>query len=166
MEKTKSEKILDELCQNIGGEWLLIGGTLIQLQYDGERSTEDIDLVHISHAEKSKEFLQNELFRFVQRCWGIGPEHINLSAEFFVHELAGWQAELVPLKDGPKGRIFQPSLTLLIALKARRGSELDLQDIQTAIKKQGLRALDETKLERWVPETKLKQLKKLLGLSC
>lgn len=154
MEKAKTEQILEKLCHEIGGDWLLVGGTLVQIYYDGARSTEDIDLVQISHPSKSREVAQNELFRFTQDSWGMGPEYVNLSVEYFVRDLSGWESEVRLLRSGSQGRIFRPSLTLFCALKARRGSELDLQDIQSAIRKEGLRELDREKLKSWVPESK------------
>lgn len=162
MEKAKTEQILEKLCQEIGGDWLLVGGTLVQLYYDGARSTEDIDLVQISHPSKSREVAQNELFQFTQKSWGMGPEYVNLSVEFFVRDLPGWESEVRLLKTGSQGRIFRPSLTLFCALKARRGSELDLQDIQVAIQKEGLRELNREKLKGWVPESKLSGIESLL----
>ena len=47
MEHQTIEKLLALLCQEIGGDWLLAGGSLIQLEVNDARATEDIDLVNI-----------------------------------------------------------------------------------------------------------------------
>lgn len=159
MEKAKARLVLDELCQSIGGDWLLIGGTLVQLWYNGARSTEDIDLLHIAHSSKSKELAQNDLFRFSMSRLGIGPEEINLSCEFFVKELAGWEEEIILFQMGAAGRIFRPSLTLFCALKARRGSELDWEDVSTALKKEEFSLLKWERLLAWLSPDQLARLK-------
>jgi hypothetical protein len=51
MEISKIRKILDELCQTIGGDWLLVGGALLQLEINGNRATEDIDVALASRCE-------------------------------------------------------------------------------------------------------------------
>ena len=162
MEKAKADRIFEEICQNIGGDWLLIGGTLVQFAYDGERATEDIDLVQIRHAEKSKEAAQNELFKFTLAQWGFGPEFVNTAAEFFVNQFDGWQSEIKVMKEGPKGRIFRPSITLFCATKLRRGSDLDLDDIRTALRKKDSPKLDFQLLARWLPTNKLETLRKMI----
>lgn len=163
MEKAKADEILEKLCQEIGGDWLLLGGTLVQLYYDGARSTEDIDLVQMAHPSKSKEVAQDELFRFTMSRWGMGPEYVNLAVEFFVRDLSGWEAEIQVYRHGPKGRVFRPSLTLFCALKVRRGSELDLRDLKTAIDKEGADQVDWAKLQKWLPQEKLKAVRALVS---
>ena len=163
MEKAKTDRILEELCQNIGGDWLLLGGTLVQLIYDGERATEDIDLVHISHPTASRESVQNSLFQFTHKEWGIGSEFVNLSVEFFLNELSGWQTEVLPYRRGPRGQVLRPSLTLFCALKLRRGTELDLADIRSAVAKEGVQAFNWDKLHIWLTALQRQTLKNLLG---
>ena len=160
----KTEEILNRLCQEIGGEWLLVGGTLVQLHYDGERATEDIDLVHMSHPTKSRETTQNELFQFTLKKWGLGPEVVNLSAEFFVNQMQGWQREIVPLKKGPSGTVFRPTLTLFCALKMQRASELDLRDIRAALRKSAGESLNFELLSKWLSAEKVHTLRSFAQL--
>lgn len=49
MEAAKVEALIEDICQNVGGEWLLLGGSLVQLEYDGGRATADIDLLSLGH---------------------------------------------------------------------------------------------------------------------
>jgi hypothetical protein len=136
MENEKIEAILDEICQKIGGEWLLVGGCLVQLEYDGARATEDIDLIHIFDPAKTSVKAQDELFKAASQL-GLDPESVNSAAGFFVSELPGWEDELEEWRHGPAGRVLKPSLTLFVALKLARGSEIDLQDISSAVRKEG-----------------------------
>lgn len=162
MDKSKVDKILRELSQNIGGDWVLLGGTLVQLQYNGERATEDIDLAFIKHPSLSKDATQNQLFQFTLKHLGMGPEFINLSVEFFLRRFAGWEAELILLQTGPKGRIFRPSLSLFCALKAERGSELDATDVLSAIRNESATNLDYSKIKKWLPPEKQVWLEQLV----
>jgi hypothetical protein len=136
MEISKIDKLLEELCQKVGGDWLLTGGSLVQLEMDGQRATEDIDLVAIRHAELSEVAAQDELFKAAIRL-GLSPESVNSAAGFFVHRLDGWKDHLVKLRSGAKGTIFRPDLTLFVALKLGRATEIDLADIASATKAYG-----------------------------
>src|SRR4051812_34259178 len=120
MEKEISSAIIDRICQSIGGKWLILGGALVQLYYNGERATEDLDLVSMGHPEKSKEILQNDLFQFALKNFQMGPEFMNLAVEFFLKDLQGWENEIILFKKGDVGEVYRPSLTLFCALKIRR----------------------------------------------
>ena len=54
-------------------------------------------------------------------------------------------------------------LTLFCALKARRGSELDLQDIEIALISEGSIRLDREKLSSWLSPKKLGEVDKISG---
>jgi hypothetical protein len=136
MENEKIEAVLNEVCHKIGGDWLLVGGCLVQLEYDGGRATDDIDLIYVSDPKKSAIQAQDELFQAAFRL-GLDPESVNSAASFFVSELPGWEGELREWRQGPAGRILKPSLALFTALKLARGSEIDLQDIASAVRKEG-----------------------------
>jgi hypothetical protein len=161
MEISKIRKILDNLCQKIGGDWLLVGGALVQLEINGQRATEDIDLALISCADKSEAVLQTELFRFSMNDLQVGPETLNLAVTPFLNDLAGWQKECKLLMSGPVGNIYRPTLSLFIALKMKRASTIDLADIRDALKKWPAQELDESKLGLWL---KPEQLKKYLAI--
>jgi hypothetical protein len=133
METSKINGLLNELCQKVGGKWLLTGGSLIQLEIDGHRATEDIDLVAIEHETLSHIAAQDELFKAAIRQ-GLSPESVNSAASFFVQRIAGWKNHLIELRTGPKGAIFRPDLTLFLALKLGRGTEIDLSDVASAVK--------------------------------
>jgi hypothetical protein len=150
MEISKVHKILEELCQTIGGDWLLVGGALVQIEFDEQRGTEDIDLALISSSDKSEAVLQNELFRFSMNELQIGPESVNLAVTPFLNDLSGWREECQLLRAGAAGNIYRPNLTLFIALKMKRASSIDLSDIREALKNWSSSELDEKKLQSWL----------------
>ena len=150
MESSKVSEILDYLCQHVGGDWLLVGGALVQIELSAERATEDIDLALISHPTKSEAVAQNELFQYSMKQLNIGPESVNLAVAPFLNDFLHWQSECKLLKSGSKGNIFRPSLTLFIALKLGRASTIDLKDIRLALEKFPREELNEIRLKEWL----------------
>lgn len=142
MQSANIEALLDEICQKIGGDWLLLGGSLVLLEYDGARATEDIDLVQIRASGKSEVKAQDELFQAAFRL-GMDPESVNSAARFFVGEFKGWEHEIRELRRGSAGCVYKPTLTLFVASKLSRATETDLRDIELAIQKEGVGAFDE-----------------------
>ena len=147
MDTLKIEEILTFLCEVLGGDWFLTGGALVRLNFDDTRGTEDLDLVRIRHPELSDDAAKNQLFRWlIDR--DLGPEWVNSAVEPFVREVPAWENEVVLLREGGKGRVFRPNLTLFVYLKLRRASEIDLLDIEKATLKCPEK-LDEQKLQGW-----------------
>jgi hypothetical protein len=166
MDPAKIEALLNEVCQTIGGDWLLVGGSLVQIEYNGGRATEDIDLVQVSHPTLTPVKCQDELFKAAFRL-GLDPESVNSAARFFVSEVKGWEGELVEMKVGAKGRILKPTLTLFVALKLRRGTEADLLDVRSAVLKEGVGRFDRTKFDVMVDSSvqiRFDGLRKKFGL--
>ena len=161
MESSKISKILDYLCQNVGGDWLLVGGALVQIELNAERATEDIDLALISHPTKSEAVAQNELFQYSMKQLQIGPESINLAVTPFLNGFLNWQSECKVLKSGSNGIIYRPNLTLFIALKLGRASAIDLKDIRLALEKFPHEELHEDRLKSWLSPQAFQQYLKL-----
>ncbi len=134
MEASTQEEILRYLLDEVGGDWFLTGGGLVRMSFDASRGTEDLDLVKISHSEQSDDSAKQMLYRWlIDR--GFGPEWINSAVEPFVREVSDWQKETVLARTGEKGRLFRPTITLFVYLKLRRGTEIDIGDIQKAAQK-------------------------------
>jgi hypothetical protein len=154
MDRAKITQILQRLSHHIGGDWLLVGGALVQIEIDGTRATEDVDLAFMGHPSKSLNFLQDELFQYSLSKLKVGPESLNLAVSFFLNQIPDWHKECHLLLSGPVGNIYRPSLTLFIALKLNRASSIDLQDIKLALKKFPNSELNEEKLKKWVNSDK------------
>jgi hypothetical protein len=136
MDSAKIEAIINAICQRIGGEWLLVGGGLVQIEYNGGRATYDIDLILIRHPTLSDVQSQDALFKAAAEI-GLDPESVNSAARFFIGELAGWEENIEEWRRGPAGAVYKPSLALFTALKLRRATEVDIGDIQSAVRKEG-----------------------------
>jgi hypothetical protein len=150
MESKTLDEILNYLCESIGGDWLLTGGSLVRLSFDASRGTEDVDLVRLRHPTLSDEAARNELFRWLI-ARGLGPEWVNTAVEPFVKEVAGWERELVLLRQGSVGALFRPNLTFFAYLKLRRGTSIDLEDVRKAVRKCP-EGFDEAKFRGWASE--------------
>lgn len=121
---------LRELCQEVGGDWLLVGGSLGVLSLGITRSTHDIDLLDLA-PEVDRVRRKTELLTAAKR-FGLTPEQLNSAADFFVQRCDGWQGNLVLLEDFGGSRVFRPNLTLFMALKLNRGTEIDVEDARSA----------------------------------
>ncbi len=165
METQAVEEILNYLCEELGGDWLLTGGSLVRLSFDASRSTEDVDLVRIRHGSLSDEAARNALFKWLIGR-GLGPEWVNSAVEPFVREIPGWERELALLRAGSAGRIYRPNLTLFVYLKLRRGTEIDLGDIRKAVPKCA-EGFDEARFLRWAAQPlreRYERVRSTLGL--
>ncbi len=134
MNASQVQKIVDYLADELGGDWFLTGGALVQLAFNPDRGTEDVDFVRIAHPELSDEAARNQFFQWLMRN-GLGPEWVNAAVEPFVREVSGWQHEVMLLKQGSRGRVFRPNLTFFVYLKLRRGTSIDVADIHEAAAK-------------------------------
>jgi hypothetical protein len=132
MESKTIDGVLTYLCEELGGDWFLTGGTLVRLNFDASRGTEDIDLVRIRHQTLSDDVAKDRLFQWLI-ARGLGPEWVNSAVEPFVREVPDWEKNVILLRSGSRGNIFRPNLTLFVYLKIRRGTEVDITDISKAV---------------------------------
>ena len=159
MEAKQLDEIVDYLLNELGGDWLLTGGSLVRLSFDANRGTQDVDLVRISHPRLSDEATRNELFQWLIKR-GLGPEWVNTAVEPFVKAIPSWEKELVLERTGTQGRIFRPSFTFFVYLKLGRGTEVDIEDIRAALPhcKEGFNA---EKFDLWATPALKKSLSSL-----
>ena len=132
IEATELEKIIKFLTDELGGDWFLTGGSLVKLAFDQSRGTEDVDFLRLAHPELSENKSKHLLYQWLIAN-GLGPEWVNTAVEAFVQDIPEWQKEVVLLREGNRGRLYRPTLTLFVYLKLRRGTEIDLADVQCAI---------------------------------
>lgn len=155
LDLTKIQRLLDKVCQEIGGDWLLTGGSLVSLRFDSSRGTEDIDLVNVRHPTLEPMPLQTKLF-LEAKGLGLTPEAVNSAASFFVRQVPGWEKHLKEIQVGPQGKVFRPDLTLFVRLKLGRATPVDLADIAAAVRACGPAEFNETIFRRWATADQLK----------
>ncbi len=126
----KVSLLLDDLCQNVGGEWLLLGGALALHLFESKRITHDIDIVPIKDQVGP---LDLKILFERAKLLSLSPEQVNSAVLHFLEECEGWQKHLVCVQKGQKGKIFRPSLSLYMALKLNRGTAIDVEDVERAI---------------------------------
>jgi hypothetical protein len=121
--RERIQALVGALADELEGDWVLIGGALAALWFASDRVTEDIDLVAVTDAPARRYALMDFAL-----AHGLPLEAVNSAADFFLRRLPGWSDELELLHTGARGRIFRPTPTLFLLLKAGRMSEADLSD--------------------------------------
>jgi hypothetical protein len=165
MDSKQLEDILTYLCEELGGDWLLTGGALVRHEFDAQRGTEDVDLVRFASREMSDEAAKTLLFKWLI-ARGLGPEWVNSAVEPFVKEVPNWSRETVLIRAGSKGNILRPNLSLFTYLKFRRGTEIDILDVQKALPKCP-EGFDEPKFLSWADaktSARFRAFRKKLGI--
>ncbi|MHC4339688.1 MAG: nucleotidyl transferase AbiEii/AbiGii toxin family protein [Planctomycetota bacterium] len=130
LERQSIESIVHAVADRLEGEWLLVGGALVALWLQPERTTEDVDLVGFRPSADAR----LELLELADEL-GLPVEALNTAADFFVERVAGWRDETEILYRGARGAIHRPSPTLFLLLKVRRLSERDMSDCLALIDK-------------------------------
>jgi hypothetical protein len=156
------DETLNYLCNELGGDWLLTGGSLVKLLFDQARVTEDIDLVNIRHSQPTDEKNLDLLFRWLIEK-GSGPEWVNSAVQPFVKEIPNWNQEIILLRSGTKGKIYRPNITFFTYLKLRRGTKLDMNDLIHAFEK-CTESFSEKKFLTWAKPEMLPKFKALVEL--
>jgi len=114
------------MSQELEGEWILIGGSLLLALGISNRVTIDIDLIPINEAtNKDSLKLMN-----ISTSLNMPPETINLSSEYFLKKIDGWEKELILLQQTGKCTLYRPTKKLFRQLKEARGTSTDLLDIE------------------------------------
>jgi hypothetical protein len=127
-DRARIEALVQAIADELEGDWLLIGGALVALWLEPDRTTEDIDLIGL-RGEPSERYA---LLDFAARS-GLPIESINSAADFFVQRIPGWREQVEVLLVGARGRILRPTPTLFLLLKIGRLSERDLADCLAAV---------------------------------
>ncbi|MBI3890678.1 MAG: hypothetical protein HY303_04015 [Candidatus Wallbacteria bacterium] len=115
--------LLRKLAEELGGEWLLVGGALVAIWLDERRVTEDLDLVGMRATSEERYRLLDCVGRL-----GLAVETVNSAADYFVHRIPGWREQVEVLLRAGQSTIYRPTPTLFLLLKSARLSERDLDD--------------------------------------
>ena len=118
------KKFIKLAAEQLTGDWLLLGGTVLPLVGAQHRSTVDIDFVGLGKNERSQ---QLELMHIAEEL-GLPVEVINSAAAIFVDRELQDKNSLVLLEVGDGARIYRPDTLLYFKLKTARMSESDMLD--------------------------------------
>lgn len=121
---TLMREFLSAAGEELKGQWVLLGGTLLPALGIQLRSTVDIDLVGLTDKEMAQSL---ETMRLADRL-GLEVQVINQAAAFFLRQIAYAKTDLIPLHKGKNATIFRPSVRLYWKLKVARLSEADVSD--------------------------------------
>jgi hypothetical protein len=128
LDRGRLAEIVDAIAERLPGEWLLVGGALAALWLAPRRTTGDVDVVGLGGTTDERMALM-ELAGELD----LPVEALNSAADFFVRRIEGWRDELEPFRQGSRGRIYRPTVTLFVLLKLPRLSEPDLADCLAAV---------------------------------
>jgi len=124
------KKFLTLASDQLTGNWILIGGTLLPALGLDVRSTMDIDFV----AEDTESTNQTLLLMGIAEQLKLPVETINQTGAYFLKKIPDYKERLILMKQGKQASIFRPELDLYIELKANRLTETDLQDCFSYLK--------------------------------
>ncbi len=110
----------------LSGDWVLLGGTLLPAVGLTVRSTVDIDFVSLEKTDNS----QTLALMTIADSLGLPVETINSAASFFLEKINYDKNDLLLLRKGKTAKIFRPSVALYWQLKLARLSDSDLIDCQ------------------------------------
>jgi hypothetical protein len=117
-------KFIKQAGDQLEGEWVVIGGTVLPLLGIDYRSTVDIDFICLKNQGNA------QLLQLMEIAEGLGlpVETINQAGALFLLRIADFKDHLKILYKGKKARIYRPDGKLFFQLKIARLSETDLTD--------------------------------------
>lgn len=108
----------------LGGDWVVMGGTVLPLLGVEHRVTVDIDVAGPDEAGME----QTLILLGIAEELGLPVEAVNPAGAFFLRRVRGWKSHLVEIHRGRRARILVPDATLFVLLKLGRLTEADLSD--------------------------------------
>jgi hypothetical protein len=128
------QKALDEL----EGNWVIIGGTVLTLLGIEDRVTVDIDMISLSPKNSNEKTLK---LMEIAELIGLPVETINQSGEYYLHKIPDFKKELVLFAESKKCKIYRPNAYLFFYLKISRLTETDCSDCSSFVKKNRIEVL-------------------------
>lgn len=105
IQKSQYDLFLNNVINELDGDWVLIGGSLLIIAGASKRPTADIDLCPIGELNNEKRIALMEIAKKSQ----LPIEAINPSADFFLRQIPNWKSSLSILISGNKGSSFNNS---------------------------------------------------------
>lgn len=128
LDRDRLDAIVTAICEQLDGEWLVIGGAIVSLWLEPRRTTEDVDVLGLGGTPRERLALLE-----LGDSLGLPVESLNSAADFFVQRIPDWREHLVRFRSGAKGTVFRPDGTLFLLLKLRRMDERDLDDCKALV---------------------------------
>jgi hypothetical protein len=118
------KKFIELGLEQLTGDWIIIGGTILPLLEIDYRVTTDIDLAFTTSGGKDQTL---ELMQIAEQM-SLPIEAINQAGAFFLFRISDWKNKIILLKKNKKTAFYRPNTTLFLELKIARMSETDLMD--------------------------------------
>lgn len=160
-------RFLKSVTNELEGDWLVIGGSLLAIVQSDSRATVDIDLCPIDEMTND---LRINLMR-VAELSGLSIESINPAADYFLKQIPNWKSAIILHITGQKGRLFRPSFELYLKLKIERLSQTDFDDcllyfkwnmnVKNSVNKSEIQNILDSKLVSEKNSEKIELLKRL-----
>ena len=129
--KNVLNKFLKLAIDQLNGDWIVIGGTVLPLSGVDFRVTTDIDFIKLDFNANNSETLK---LMEIAESLKLPVETINQSGAYFLSKVEDIQQNLVLLEASKKCKIYRPNIYLFIKLKLERLSSTDLEDCIQMIK--------------------------------
>jgi hypothetical protein len=149
------------------GDWVIIGGTVLPLLGIDIRVTVDIDLVSLEIKNSNQ---QNLKLMQIAESLGMPIESVNQAGAYFLSKIPDAKDNLILFCESKKCKIYRPNVYLFLKLKVARLSESDLEDCCAMVKnypnevkmskKKILHLLKTAKLESEAAQNRLVKLSK------
>ncbi|MGZ3795699.1 MAG: DUF6036 family nucleotidyltransferase, partial [Pseudobdellovibrionaceae bacterium] len=116
--------IVERVSEELTGEWIIIGGTVLPLVGIDYRVTVDVDIISFGGADNQSQLgLMN-----IAAGLNLPVETINQAGGFFLQKVSGWQQKVKLIRKGTKSSVYRPNLELYFILKLARLSASDMED--------------------------------------
>ena len=119
------KKFIDLAVNQLEGEWIIIGGTVLPLMGIDLRVTVDIDLINLAAKNSNSHALQ---LMEIAESLGLPVETINQAGAYFLSKIEDVRDHLVLFQSAKKCKIYRPDVFLFLQLKIARLSQSDLDD--------------------------------------
>jgi len=113
----------------LGGDWVILGGSVLPLVDLEIRVTTDIDIAGPDSTNQTDLLMLMEIADEL----GLGPEAINQAGAYFLRKIRYWEKSLVLIHKGKKSSFSRPNINLFVSLKIQRFSEADFDDCKAMI---------------------------------
>jgi hypothetical protein len=131
MNHNTMKKFVEIASENLTGEWVVIGGTVMAVLGIEYRVTVDIDFVNLKNKSSNSDSLK--LMEIAEQL-SLPIESINQAGAYFLSKINDVQDHLVVVKETKNCKVYRPDVYLFVRLKLGRFTQTDLEDCLVMIK--------------------------------